>query len=310
MSTPSPADVLSRHAFDQQLLVYFVAVAEELNFSRAAVRCHVSQPALSKQIKRLERLIEVRLFDRSSRAVSMTEAGQRLLTPARDVLAAGQRFTESASQERRRSRRSLKVAFVAQAANEYTTAILREFAHRYPDATVQLQQLGPGHVRPALLDGRVDIAIVRLPIDAEGLAVTPLFSEPRVAVLPADHRLAGHASASIDDLLDEPWILNAAPDDRFQAFARADAHRAGHPLVVGATISSVDEYLEAVLAHQGIGLAPASATRYYARSGVVYLPVPDAEPSVAALAWPDEAGHPRPLAQAFADIVLELIPAH
>jgi DNA-binding transcriptional LysR family regulator len=293
---------------DQQLLVYFVAVAEELHFGRAATRCHVSQPALSKQIKRLERLVGLHLFDRGHGQVSLTEEGRRLLDSARDVLITAQHFVENSARERARKSGRLRVAFVAQAANEYTPLIMRAFSDLYPNVSVVLRQLGTSEVAEALRDGSADIAILRLPIDTNGLVVTPLFCEQRVVVLPADHPFAHHQTLSIGDLLDEPWIINATEDPAYQAFARGAAHRnPDRTITIGATIHTVGEYLEAVVARQGIGLAPESATRYYSHPGIVYVPVPDVEPSVAALAWPEQPDHTHPLAVALLDVAITQI---
>lgn len=293
---------------DQQLLVYFVTVAEELHFGRAAARCHVSQPALSKQIKRLEHLTGVRLFDRGPGQVSLTVQGGRLIPAARDVLSAARGFVDSAARERGRANGRLRLAFVAQAANEYTPLIMRAFAGLYPNVSVVLRQLGTGEAAEALRQGAADVAILRLPIETTGLVVTPLFCEQRVVVLPTDHPAARHETLSIGDLLDEPWIINSAKDPAYQAFARAAAHRnPDQPTVVGAVIHTVGEYLEAVVAGQGIGLAPESATRYYKHPGITYVPVSDVEPSVAALAWPERRDLNHPLANALLDVAFTQI---
>jgi DNA-binding transcriptional LysR family regulator len=308
MAAAASEDPVTARLVDQQLLVYFVAVAEELHFGRAASRTRVSQPALSKQVKRLEHLIGVQLFDRDRTRVALTDAGRRLLPAAYDVLSAGQRFIETSAQERAIEKGRLRVVFVAQAANEYTPLILRAFADQHPNVSVDLRQLGPAEVAEAVRSGSADIAILRLPIDRTGLVITELFSEQRVAVVAADHPAAGRDSIKVTELMNQPWIVNAAEDPAYQDFARVNSHRSPeHPLRVGAVIHSVDEYLEAVLAHRGIGLAPQSAVRYYTRPGIAYVPVPDAERSVVALAWADRGPESHPLAVAFKDVCLQQV---
>ena len=195
------------------------------------------------------------------------------------------RYVPDSARERARKSGRLRAAFVAQAANEYTPLIMRAFGELYQNVSVVLRQLGTSEVAEALRQGSADVAILRLPIATDGLIVNPLFCEQRVVVLPADHPLANRQSLSIGDLLDEPWIINSTEDPAYQAFARGAAHRnPNQSITVGATIYTVGEYLEAVVARQGIGLAPESATRYYSHPGIAYVPVLDVEPSVAALA--------------------------
>jgi DNA-binding transcriptional LysR family regulator len=299
---PSPG-----HLPDLRLLLYFVTLAEELHFGRAANRRHITQPALSKQLKRLEQQLGVRLFDRSRQHVELTAAGEALLEPARDALGAAAAFQAQAEHYRHRLDGRLRVGFCAQAANEFTPVILRQLACQHPDAIVELRQYPIGSGAQAVAGSLADVAFLRLPVRTTELRVLPLFDEGRVAVLPEDHPLSAAESAGIASLLDEAWILSGSEDSEYQAFAQAAGQRRDRPLRAGATVRSVDDYLEAVLAHQGIGLAPSSAARYYARPGIRYVPVPDAERSVVALAWPNRPGHPVPLAAALIQIAVDVV---
>lgn len=122
-------------------------------------------------------------------------------------------------------------------------------------------------------------------MDVPGLVREPVVMEPRVAVLPADPVPANHESLDIGQLVDEPWVVSANRDPAYQRFAPALGSRGGRPPILGPTVHTIDEYLEVVLAHRAIGLAPSSAARYYARPGITYVPVPDAAPSVCTLSW-------------------------
>lgn len=295
-------------AVDLRLLRYFVAVAEERHFGRAAQRLYISQPALSRQVRLLEDAVGLALFHRGERPVALTDAGHQLLPRAREALAAAQRFADAGGELRRAQRARLRLGFVGQAVNELTPRLLRAFAEQHPEVAVQLRQSDLRDLSAGLRDGAVDLAMVRLPIDTTGLCLQPVLREPRAAVLPDDHPLAGHATLSVRQLLDLPWVHAATSDPAYQHFALALGQRGGTPPVLGPVVSSIDEYLEAVLAGQGVGLAPLSASRYYRRPGLTYVPVPDAEPSVVALAWLDRPGHPVAPGAAFLALARRLVP--
>lgn len=289
-------------ATDLRLLRALVVLAEEDHVGRAAARLHVSQPALSKQIAQLERTTGLTLFERHPRGVTPTEAGRLLVERARHVLAEADSFDAAAARARRALSGRLLLGFIGQAANERTPVLLRSYRERHPDVVVELRQYDMTDLSAGLRTGETDVALLRLPLGVPDLVHEPLLVEPRVAVLPAEHRLAGEARIGIAQLLDEPWVVSASPDPVYQDFALATDARDGRPPRPGPTVRSIDEYLEAVLAHQGIGLAPASAARYYARPGVVYVPVPDARPSVCALSWSARHDPGRP-ARALIDLV-------
>lgn len=280
-----PETLGSPARLDTRLLTYFVAVAEDLHFRRAADRLFISQPALSRQIRRLEELLATELFVRANRSVSLTDEGRELLPLARTALQATEHVVTHAMTLRSRRHSRVRLGFVGQAANELTPRLLREFSENHPDVTVELRQRDMRDVTAGLADGSTDLALVRLPIDTTGLRVVPVLTEPRVAVLPADHPLAAAGEVSVRQLFDLPWVQPASPDPVYRSFALALDQRDGRPPRLGPTVNSIDEYLEVVLSGHGIGLAPESAARYYSRPGITYVPVPDAEPSVVALAW-------------------------
>ncbi|MGW2715732.1 LysR family transcriptional regulator, partial [Streptomyces sp. NPDC001356] len=175
---------------DLRKLRYFVAVAEELHFGRAAERLHVAQPVLSRQIRSLEDDLGVEVFARDRRGTLLTAAGQQLLEDAVPLLA-------SAEALRRRVRTAargtptLTVGFMPGITLTPATAL---FTARRPGVDVRLLRTSWDDQVEVLHDGRADIGVVRLPVDQRGLQVRPLFREPRVVMVPAGHRLADRAS--------------------------------------------------------------------------------------------------------------------
>lgn len=289
-------------AVDLRLLRSLVAVADEGHVGRAAARLSLTQPALSKQIAQLERATGVALFRRHPKGMTPTEAGLPVIEAARRAVTEADEFDALAERTRHRAATRLRLGFVGQAANERTPALLRAFRDRHPDVLVELRQYDMTDLTAGLASGESDLAVLRLPVGAAGLAHEPLFSEPRVAVLPADHRLAGRDRADLADLLDEPWVVSASPDPAYQDFALATRARRGRPPALGPTVRNIDEYLEVVLAGRAVGLAPASAARFYGRPGIAFVPVPDAEPSVCALSR-STARPLLPAARALLDLV-------
>ena len=224
---------------DLRKLRYFVAVADTLHFGRAADELHIAQPALSRQIRALERDLGTPLLTRDSHGVALTDAGRQLLTDAGPLLASAHAVRRRVTVAARGSQR-LMVGFRAGIA---VTAAVRQFALRHPDVIVDVQRIEWDDQAPMLLDGRIDVGFVRLPIDEAGLRVTPLYTEPRVAVLPAGHRLAGKEQVTEADLAGEPLVWHG--DTSTQPTRRP------HPNA-GYLARGVDETLEHVAAGRGI----------------------------------------------------------
>jgi DNA-binding transcriptional LysR family regulator len=295
-------------AVELRLLRALTVVAEEGHVGRAARRLHLSQPALTKQIATLERITGVQLFLRHSAGVTPTAAAELLLTRARRVLSASDDFAFAVEHAKRSLHGRLTVGFVGSALNEHTSDILSAFRRQCPEVVVDFRQYDMTDLTGGLDDGSSDVAFLRLPVGVNRLRHQPVVSEPRVAVLPADHRLAQSDSLSVTELFNEPWVISASSDPAYQRYALALAARDGRAPIVGPTVRSVDEYLEAVRAGQGIGLAPASAQRYYSRPGVTFVVVSDAEPSVAAVSF-DPRRPPQPPARALLTLIRSRVPA-
>jgi DNA-binding transcriptional LysR family regulator len=181
------------------------------------------------------------------------------------------------------------------------TPAVRQFAARHPDVIVDMQRIEGDDQAPMLLDGRIDVGYVRLPIDETGLRVIPLYTEPRVAVLPAGHRLAGKEQVTEADLAGEPLIWHG--DTSTQPTTRP------HPNA-GYRVRGVDETLEHVAAGRGISFLARSATVFYSHPEVMYVPIPDLAPEQVCLAVAESRTSPLvddfiTAAQATAEITAE-----
>jgi DNA-binding transcriptional LysR family regulator len=276
---------------DTRLLRYFAAVAEEGHLTRAAQRLFVSQPALTKQIKQLEAQLGVTLFERSRAGMALTEPGQALAEKVPGLLAGWDDAVRETRAAASRAAHLLRVGYHASAANEATQQIVARFTGRRPDWKVEMRQAAWSNPSAGLADGAVDAAFVRLPFPGQhDLHLQVLFTEPRCVALPAGHPLAaGDDPIPFRELLDEPFVAAPAETGGWRDYWLAIDARHGHPVSIGAVAVHRDDWLSAIANGYGIGLAPASATRFYARPGVVYRPVTGVSPTHIAIAWPPGA---------------------
>jgi DNA-binding transcriptional LysR family regulator len=280
-------------------LRYFVAVAEERHFGRAAQRLLVAQPSLSQQIKRLEAELGTALLHRDARAVRLTPAGEALLEHARPAIAAVDEALAAARRAAAGDAVPLRIGFLPAAVGALMGEIVRGFGARHPEVAVELVPHDFTDTSAGLRSGSVDAAFVRLPIRDDGLRFAALVSEPRVMALPPGHPLAARASISIEEVLDEPWVVVPDADPVWREFWLATAHRDGRPPHLGPTAADPDASFEAVLAGQGLLLTRASIALRYHAEGVAIVPVVDVEPSVGAIAW--RVAHEPPVVRAFVD---------
>jgi DNA-binding transcriptional LysR family regulator len=260
---------------DLRKLRYFVAVAQELHFGRAAARLHIAQPVLSRQIRAFEAEVRTQLLDRSRRVTALTPAGRRLLAEAPALLAAADELARTI-----RGTAQLRVGFMP---GITVTTEVRALRERRPDVDVVLVRTTWADQVESLHDGSVDVGYVRMPIDRSGLVLRPLFSEPRLVAMSAEHRLAAKESLAIADLADEHLLQD--PDTVPEWRDVATELRSGRARPVPA-FTSVEEKLEHVAAGDGITVIPRSAGAYYTRPDVVVVPVPELGPHHVCLAWP------------------------
>ena len=263
-------DVELRH------LRYFVAVAEELHFGRAAARLHMAQPPLSQQIRKLEEAVGCPLLQRTSRSVRLTPAGAAFLERARRTLRNVQDDVDEARSIGRGETGLLNVGFVGSAMLTTLPGILRRHLDVFPGVQLQLHESYTSRVLAGLGDGGLDAGIVRDAEPVDGLRATPLFSEPFVAVLPAAHPEAGAGRMSVAALEGAPFVYppRSAGARAFEkplslceehGFRPRIAHEASHWLTI----------LRLVGGGLGVSLAPA-CVRTLATPEVACVPLDEA----------------------------------
>lgn len=267
-------------------LRYFVAVAEELHFARAAARLLIASPSLSQQIKALERGLSVTLFERSSTGVSLTPAGEQLLPLARSTIAAAEDVQQTAQRISQDRATVLRLGFLPFALTGTSRRLLTEFGRRVPDVTVQMRQYEWDDPSAGLLSGDTDAALVRPPFTgADKLHLVELASEPLLAIIAEGHDLAAQAEVTRDRLAQEPWLeAEVVTDPVFAQFWYLRDLRDGRP-AVRTTAGTLEEWLAEIAFGRGINLVPSGLAEEYRRPGLAFVPVSDAAPSQLALAW-------------------------
>ena len=193
---------------DLRQLRTFLAVARERHFGRAAERLHVAQPAVSQQIRTLEADLGTRLFDRTSRSVALTAAGQTLLAGAPDILERAARLTEATRATGRALRGELRLNYARTAPVGVATDVVEEFRRRYPEVTLAIDSVTTTRSLEQLRAGTLDAAFVRLPLtDSSDLAVIEIGRDPLVAAIPIKHRLARRKTVTPADLQRERIVF-------------------------------------------------------------------------------------------------------
>jgi DNA-binding transcriptional LysR family regulator len=288
-----------------RLLRYFAAVAAEGNLTRAAERLFVSQPALTKQIRQLERQLGVLLFTRSRAGMTLTPAGQALAGAAPAVLGGWDQALRETRAAASRAEQVLRVGFMSSAANEATQQIIAAFASRRPGWRVDMRQAGDSDPSAGLISGEVDAALVRLPFPGQDdVRVEVLLTEPRWVVLPSAHPLAARDQVCFRQLWDEPFVAASTDTGWWRDYWLAAGEREGHPVRIGYVTDQPDAWLTAIANGYGIALVPESAARYYARPGLTYRPVTGVSPSQVGVAWPP-ANDTSPVVQDFVRCCLD-----
>jgi DNA-binding transcriptional LysR family regulator len=303
LSSAVPLPTLPASSFELRHLRYFLAVADELSFTRAARKLSVAQQTLSEGIAQLENLLGMRLFERASRPVRLTDAAAAWRPDAADALAAAERAQDTARRLRAGHTDRLRVGLAATAAFPLTPALLAAFRDRHPRIELSTRHFDFGDPAGGLLDGQTDIAIVRPPFTANGLELLVIASEPRYVALSRRHPLARQDGVTFKEIADEPWIEVSESDPVWCAFWRLTALRE-HPPRTGASGRCLEDLLEAARTRQAIGVVPESVARSQPWPELTYVLVTDIPPSEVALAWP--AGETSPLVSAFIAIAREL----
>lgn len=264
-------------------LRYFVTVAEELHFGRAAERLGMAQPPLSRAIRGLERQLGVTLLERHTRRVALTPAGETLLADARIALeaitAAGRRARNAG-----RTPPGIRLALKADNDSGLLPAILDTYAAQEAAVPVDLVFCGFGEQAQAVRDGRADIALILCPFDDRGLDYEPLLTEPFLIALSSSDPLAARSSLCLADLAGRRLPGGEPADLGPSASGTArDGER---------TFSNLTEILRLVELGTMACFLPASIAQRYDRPEIAYRPVADAGQATLVLAWPEGSRSP------------------
>ncbi|CAM3015507.1 LysR family transcriptional regulator [Saccharomonospora xinjiangensis] len=283
-----------------QQLRYVVAVAETKSFTRAAERCLVVQSALSHQIARLERELGGRLFDRTSRRVRLTAAGEAFLPAARQCLAAAERAVTDAAAALGEVRGRLALGVIPTVAAVDVPAALTRFHTRYPHVRIHLRQGRSPDLVEQVKHGDLDIAFLGLPatVEPRGVRAWELTRDRHVAVVAPDHPLAGESEVALRSLAAEVFVDFPA-DSAGRAQSDLAFEAAGIDREVALEVGAVDIMVR--LVQQGLGVAMLPSRFVPRLTGVATIPVSDAPQRVEYVIW--SRSDPRPAATAFLDLL-------
>jgi DNA-binding transcriptional LysR family regulator len=287
-----------------QQLRYAVALAEELSFGRAALREGVRQPPFSQQIGKLEEELGVRLFERTTRQVRLTAAGEAFVAQARTSLAHAELAAEAARRAGRGEAGRLAIGFVGSATNLTLPRVLRRFRARYPGVQVELRELTTAQQAEELRQGLLDVGLLHAPLAgpaAEVLSTRTVARELLLAAVPSGHPLAARAPLPVSALAGEPFVMfprryGSALYDRITAVARA----AGFEPVIVQEAVQMQTIVGLVAAGIGVSIVPESVARLR-RGDVVFRPLSPATRVVTLdLTW--RTGDQNPVVRNFRDL--------
>ena len=278
----------SRLQLDSRRLGYFLAVAEELNFHRAAEKLHMAQPPLSNQIKRMEEELGVRLFERSGRGVELTLAGQLMVGEAERLVSQMEQTQSLVQKAGRGEVGQLRLGFTPSAANELLPPILHEFGSRFSQVETFLHEMKTDLLIDRLENGWLDVGFLYLPFDNDRFYRRIVSREPFVVGLPSDHQLASQTSVSIEELEDEPFIMPARHrrvPGLYGQITELCARYGFAPKAVQKDVWLMQTIAGLAASGVGVCLVPASMMKIQ-REGIVYRQIRGISPMVEmAVVW-------------------------
>jgi DNA-binding transcriptional LysR family regulator len=269
-------------SMDLRRLRYFVVVAEESSFSRAAERLHIAQPPLSYQIKQLEGELGVRLFERSNRGVWLTEAGELLLEEARRIFVQLDQTVRAVQRVGHGQVGRLTLGFVPSSSNEALPPILRAFRERVPGVELFLREMRPDRVVQRLHERQIDVGFLYLPLEDPSLEVECITREPLVVALPEAHPFAPLDRVELRALAEEPFILPARYQRMPGLYGQVTkvCRQAGFtPKAVQKDVWLMQTIVGLVAGGIGVALVP-SSLQNIPRRGVTYKRVHGLSPTV------------------------------
>jgi DNA-binding transcriptional LysR family regulator len=267
---------------------YFLAVALEQNFTRAAERVGIGQPSLSLQIRDLERAVGARLFHRIPQGAELTEAGKAFHDLVRNIPDHVERATQIARRTARGESGALAVGYTnSSALNPVFAGALRNYRRAYPGVALSLKEGQTTQLIDGLLDGVLDVVFVRpIEADAAHLKIRLISEEPLMAVLPIKHRAGKLAKLNLSDLRDESFILPRREDSpSFFDTVVAACRKAGFEPTLGASVPQFVTIVQLVAAEVGVSLVAPSLQAFQVK-GVVFKEIHDVSPKTRlSLAW-------------------------
>ena len=267
-------------------LQYFVAVAEELHFGRAAIRLMIVQPSLSQQIQQLEKELGFPLLRRTKRSVELTDAGKVFLTEARKVLAQVQEAKRAAQRAYRGEIGRLVVGYISSSTYDLLPMMLSAYREYYPHVDVALRELTTQEQLRALEEESIQVGLLRLPINDPTIHVEIVRREPIVCVLPAGHPLAMHDRIAVPLLADEPFVLQSRQrgGGYYSQLINLCLTSGFSPNVIQ-EVTEMHTIVSLVAAGMGVSLVPLSIKNIRSQ-GVVYRELEGATPiTEMAIAW-------------------------
>lgn len=274
-------------------LQYFVVLAEELHFSRAAQRLHISQPPLSVAIKKLEGRLDCKLFERSSKEVRLTAAGQHLLIHARDLLERSARAAIDTKAIEQGMAGCIRLGFVGSSMYRGLPEALDQMQELHPKVRVDLHELNSAEQVTALQQGKIDLGLMHTSAPPMGLQTCTLLREPFMVCLPSHHAHASKKQLSIASLSHERWVLfsGAVSPEYFRSIYNL-CLRAGFTPELRHEVRHWLSVLSLVSNNQGISIVPACLQRV-GMLGLVFLPIQHVEAhSEMQAMWRNTPGHP------------------
>lgn len=287
-------------------LRYFVIVAEELHFGRAAERLHMTQQPLSQQIYQLEVELGVSLFHRTKRRIQLTNAGKVFFEESRQLLLQADRAIEKARQAARGEIGRLSIGFSGFATYSVLPKVLQTFRQRFPKVELNLEEMSTSVQIQALQEKQIHLGLMIPPVNDKSLVVELLLQEPLVVVLPKTHSLAKESDLVLSALANEPFILVPRHlEPGYYDLCISLFQQAGFSPKVVQKASQKQTILGLVSAGMGVSLAPASICNI-SRAGVVYtnLSAPASKVNLAAVWQQDETSS---VLQAFLEVIREII---
>jgi DNA-binding transcriptional LysR family regulator len=283
----------------------FIAVAEELNFHRAAERLHMSQPPLTQALQRMEEDLGVKLFERSNRSVRLTQAGTIFLDEARRTIAQAERAVTTARQAAQGFIGFLRIVFVSSAMNVYLPPVLRAFHQRHPEVVLKLHERTSGQQTKEIQTEWADVGFLMPPLlEASDLQLETVFRESLVAALPRQHRLAKNRQIQLQELASEPFVmLPALQGPGLYAHILIACARAGFTPRIVQEAHHMRSLIGLVAAEIGVTIMPASL-QDPRQTEVVYREFHDADSAPQydlAVVW--RAADTSPVLQAFLTVV-------